>query len=79
MTEGNLEFAKNRKGNISYSVQNERYAFSGDFVYIFLARASIVSVILPFLQLLSAKEIGCQILPSWRPPGKSSSVGNASP
>ena len=38
-------------GNISYFGQNERYASSGDFVYIFCARASIVSVISQFLQL----------------------------
>ena len=46
-----------RNGNISYFDQNERYAFSGDFVYIFLARASNVSVILPFLQLYRQKKM----------------------
>ena len=40
-----------RNGNISYFGQIERYASSGDFVYIFFARASIVSVILSFFQL----------------------------
>ena len=40
-----------RNGNSSYFVQNERFASSGDFVYIFFSRASIVSVILLFLQL----------------------------
>ena len=63
-----------RDGNTSYFVQNERYAFSGDFVYIFFSRASIVSVMLPFLQLHRQRKMA-----AWRPPGKSSSVGNASP
>ena len=36
-------------GNISYFGQNERYASSGDFLYFFFARKSILSVILPFL------------------------------
>ena len=37
--------------NIPYVFQDERYACSGDFVYIFCARESIVSVISLFLQL----------------------------
>ena len=40
-----------RNGNIPYVVQNERYASYGDFVLIFFARESIVSVNSPFLQL----------------------------
>ena len=40
-----------RNGNISNFGQNERYVNSGAFVYIFFAKESIVSVILPFLQL----------------------------
>ena len=41
---------KNRNGDIPYFVQNEWYASSGEFVLIFFARESIVSVS-PFLQL----------------------------
>ena len=37
-----------RNGNMSYVVQNERYASSGDFVVMFFARESIVSIISPF-------------------------------
>ena len=49
-----------RNGNITYFVQNERYAFSGDFVYIFLARVSIISVILPFLQLYRQRKMAAR-------------------
>ena len=52
MTEGNLmNLLTIRNGNTPYVVQNERYASSGDFVVIFFATESIVSVISPFLQL----------------------------
>ena len=40
-----------RNRNIPYVFQDERFACSDDFVYIFCARESIVSVILLFLQL----------------------------
>ena len=51
MTEGNLmNLLTIRSDNIPYVVQNERYSSSGDFVFIFFARESIVSVDLPFLQ-----------------------------
>ena len=40
-----------QNGNIPYVFHNERYPCSDDFVYIFFARESIVSVISPFLQL----------------------------
>ena len=40
-----------RNDNIPYVVQNERYSSSGDFVLIFFARESILSVNSPFLQL----------------------------
>ena len=45
----NLLTIRNR--NIPYVFQDERYACSDDFVYIFCARESIVSVISLFLQL----------------------------
>ena len=67
-----------RNNNLPYVVQNERYASSGVSVLIFFARVSIVSVNSPFLQSHRQRKNGCQILPSWRPPGKSSPVGNAS-
>ena len=52
MTEGNLiDLLTIRNGNIPYVVQNERYSSSGDFVLIFFARESILSVNSPFLQL----------------------------
>ena len=52
MTEENLMVLLTiRNCNIPYIVQNERYASSGDFVLIFFARESLVSVILPFLQI----------------------------
>ena len=38
-------------GNIPYVVQNERYSSSGDYVLIFFARESILSLNSPFLQL----------------------------
>ena len=40
-----------RNRNIPYVSQDESYACSDDFVYIFCARESIVSVISLFLQL----------------------------
>ena len=49
-----------RNGNFSYFGQNERYASSGDFVFIFFARASIVSVILPFLQLQRQRKMAAR-------------------
>ena len=67
-----------RNDNIPYVVQNERYSSSGDFVLIFFARESILCYF-AVSSAPSAKENGCQILPSWRPRGKSSPVGNASP
>ena len=77
MTEGNvMNLLTIRNGNLPYVVQNERYASS---VLISFARVSIVSVNSPFLQSHRQGINGCQILPSWRPPGKSSLVGNASP
>ena len=52
MVEGNLmNLLTIRNGNIPYVVQNERYSSSDDFVLIFFARESILSVNLPFLQL----------------------------
>ena len=45
------DFANNSEWQHQYVVQNERYASSGDFVVIFFATESIVSVISPFLQL----------------------------
>ena len=52
MTEGNLmNLLTIRNGSIPYVVQNERYSSSGDFVLIFFARESILSVNSPFLQL----------------------------
>ena len=68
-----------RNGSISYFVQNERYAFSGDFCVRFLSKSVYRFCYFAVSSTLSAKENGCQIHPSWRPPGKSSSVGNASP
>ena len=51
MTEGNLmNLLTIRIGSILYLVQNERYSSSGDFVLIFFARESILSVNSPFLQ-----------------------------
>ena len=51
MTEGNLiNLLRIRNSNIPYVVQNERFSSSGDFVLIFVARESIVSVNSPFLQ-----------------------------
>ena len=50
-----------RNGNISYFGQNDRYASSCDFVYIFFARASIVSVILPFLQLHRQRKMAARV------------------
>ena len=65
--EGNLmNLPTIRNGNLLYVVQNERCASSGVSVLISFERVSIVSV-------------NSQFLPSWRPPGKSSPVGNASP
>ena len=40
-----------RNGNIPYIAQNERCAYSSDFVLTFFARESIVSVISLFLLL----------------------------
>ena len=52
MIEGNLmNLLTIRNGNIPYVVQNERYSSSGDFVLIFFARESILSVNSSFLQL----------------------------
>ena len=55
-----MNLLKIRNGNISYSVQNERYVFSGDFVYIFLARAPSIPVILPFLQLFWQRKMAAR-------------------
>ena len=80
MTEGNLmNLLTIRNGNLTYVVQNERYASSGVSVLISFARVAIVSVNSSFLQSHRQRKIGCQIIPSWLPPGKSSPVGNASP
>ena len=50
MTEGNLmNLLAIRNGNIPYVVKNERYSSSGDFVLIFFAGESILSVNSPFL------------------------------
>ena len=51
-----------QNGNTSYFVQNERYASSGDFMYIFFSRASIVSVILPFLQLHRQRKMAARFV-----------------
>ena len=51
-----------RNCNTSYFVQNERYASSGDFVYIFFSRASIVSVISPFLQLHRQRKMAARFV-----------------
>ena len=60
MTEGNLmNFLTIRNCNIPFFVQNERYASSGGFVLIFFARESIVSVILPFLQIQRKMAVRC--------------------
>ena len=76
MTEGNLmNLLTIRNVNLPYVGQNERYASSGVSVLISFARVYIVSV----SSVTSAKKNGCHILPSWRSPGKSSPVGNASP
>ena len=49
--EGNLmNLLTIQNGNLSYVVQNERYASSGVSVLISFARVSIVSVNSPFLQ-----------------------------
>ena len=45
-----------------YYVQNERYATSGDFVYIFFSRAYIISVILPFLQLHRQRKMAARFV-----------------
>ena len=54
------EFANNSEWQHLILGQNERYASSGDFVYIFFARASVVSVILPFLQLHRQRKIAAR-------------------
>ena len=48
-----------RNGNTLYFVQNERYAPSGDFVYIFFPRAS---VILPYLQLHPQRKMAARFV-----------------
>ena len=79
MAEGNfMNLLTIRNGSLPYVVQNERYASSDVSVLISFARVSIVPVNSPILQSHRQKN-GCQIIPSWRPPGKSSPVGNASP
>ena len=45
------EFVNNTEWQYPVLVQNERYLSSGDFVLIFFARESILSVNSPFLQL----------------------------
>ena len=80
MTEGNLmNLLTIRNGNLPYVVQNERYASSGVSVLISFARVSIVSVNSSFLQSHRQRKMAANFLPSWRPPGKSRPVGNASP
>ena len=49
-----------RNDNIPYVVQNEMYASSGDCVYIFFARESIVSVISLFLQLQRQRKMAAR-------------------
>ena len=79
MTEGNvMNLLTMRNGNLPYVVQNERYASSGVSVLISFARVSIVSVNSPFLQSHRQRKMAARF-PSWRPPGKRSPVGNASP
>ena len=63
MTEGNLmNLLTIRNGNIPYVVQNERYSSSGDFVLIFFARESILSVNSPFLQLHRQMKMAARFL-----------------
>ena len=58
MTEGNLmNLLTIRNGNTPYVVQNERYGSSGDFVVLFFATESVVSVISPFLQLYRQRKM----------------------
>ena len=49
-----------RNGNTPYVVQNERYASSGDFVVLFFATESVVSVISPFLQLYRQRKMAAR-------------------
>ena len=49
-----------RNGNMSCVVQDERYASCGDFVVIFFARESIVTIISPFLQLHWQREMAAR-------------------
>ena len=61
MTEGNLmNLLTIRNGNTPYVVQNERYASSGDFVVLFFATESVVSVISPFLQLYRQRKMAAR-------------------
>ena len=79
MTEGNLmNLLTIRNDNLLYVVQNKRYASSGVSVLISFARVSIVSVKSPFLQSHRQRKWLPDFFPSWRPPGKTSPVGNAS-
>ena len=68
-----------RNSNLPYVVQNERYASSGVSVLISFVRVVYRFCKFAVSSVTAAKKNGCQILPSWRPPGKSSPVGNASP
>ena len=80
VTEGNLmNLLTIRNGNLPYVVQIERYASSGVSVLISFRKSIYRFRTLAVSSVTSAKKNGCQILPSWRPPGKSSPVGNASP
>ena len=55
-----INFLTIRNGSILYVVQNERYAPSGDFVLIFFARESIVSVISSFLLLQRQRKMAAR-------------------
>ena len=64
MTEGNLmNLLTKQNGNISYVVQNKRYSSSGDFVLIFFARESILSVNSTFLQLHRQRKMAARFFP----------------
>ena len=73
------EFANNTEWQPPVCVQNERYASSEVSVLISFARVSNRFCKFAVSSVTAAKKNGCPILPSWRTPGKSSPVGNASP
>ena len=79
MTEGNLmNLLTIPNGNIPYIVQNERYSSSDDFVLIFFARESIVSVNSLFLQLHRQRKMAARFFLHGNHLANSP-VGNASP